>query len=89
MKKLLIITIPVLFFIAGCADNVSINTYAIKNPNLISESSNYFGSQCIVVAIDAKAVKCDSKFQSSIQTSTKFSQVSLDENSKWEVFTHG
>ena len=71
------------------ADKVSINTSAIQNPNLISESSNYFGSQCIVVAIDAKAVKCDSKFQSSIQTSTKFSQVSLDENSKWEVFTHG
>ncbi|MDB3872603.1 imidazole glycerol phosphate synthase subunit HisF [Pelagibacteraceae bacterium] len=36
------------------ADKVSINTAAIQNPNLIKESSNKFGSQCIVVAIDAK-----------------------------------
>jgi cyclase len=36
------------------ADKVSINTAAIKNPKLIRESSNKFGSQCIVVAIDAK-----------------------------------
>ena len=36
------------------ADKVSINTAAIKNPDLIKESSNKFGSQCIVVAIDAK-----------------------------------
>ena len=36
------------------ADKVSINTSAIKNPELIRESSNKFGSQCIVVAIDAK-----------------------------------
>ena len=36
------------------ADKVSINTAAIKIPELIKESSNKFGSQCIVVAIDAK-----------------------------------
>ena len=36
------------------ADKVSINTAAIKNPELIKESSIKFGSQCIVVAIDAK-----------------------------------
>ena len=36
------------------ADKVSINTAAIKNPDLIKESANKFGSQCIVVAIDAK-----------------------------------
>ena len=39
------------------ADKVSINTAAIKNPELIKESSNKFGSQCIVVAIDAKKTK--------------------------------
>jgi cyclase len=39
------------------ADKVSINTAAIKNPDLIKESSNKFGSQCIVVAIDAKKTK--------------------------------
>ncbi len=36
------------------ADKVSLNTAAIQNPALISESSNQFGSQCIVLAIDAK-----------------------------------
>ena len=39
------------------ADKVSINTAAIKNPELIKESANKFGSQCIVVAIDAKKTK--------------------------------
>ena len=36
------------------ADKVSINTSAVLNPGLISQASNYFGNQCIVVAIDAK-----------------------------------
>ena len=36
------------------ADKVSINTEAVKNPELVIESSKKFGSQCIVVAIDAK-----------------------------------
>jgi cyclase len=36
------------------ADKVSMNTAAIENPDLISASSHRFGSQCIVVAIDAK-----------------------------------
>lgn len=36
------------------ADKVSVNSAAIKNPNLISEAANKFGSQCVVVAIDAK-----------------------------------
>ena len=38
------------------ADKVGINTSAILNPNFVSESSNRFGSQAIVVAIDAKKV---------------------------------
>jgi cyclase len=38
------------------ADKVSINTAAIHNPELVRESSRRFGSQCIVVAIDAKRV---------------------------------
>ncbi len=38
------------------ADKVSINTAAIHNPDLVRESSERFGSQCIVVAIDAKRV---------------------------------
>lgn len=36
------------------ADKVSINSSAIYNPNLITEAAERFGSQCIVVAIDAK-----------------------------------
>ncbi len=38
------------------ADKVSINTAAVLNPSLIRESADKFGSQCIVVAIDAKRV---------------------------------
>ncbi|MBX9974322.1 imidazole glycerol phosphate synthase subunit HisF [Cytobacillus firmus] len=36
------------------ADKVSLNTAAVNNPDLITEGANFFGSQCIVVAIDAK-----------------------------------
>ena len=36
------------------ADKVSINTAAVRNPDLISEGAKLFGSQCIVVAIDAR-----------------------------------
>ena len=36
------------------ADKISINTAAVQNPEVIIESSKKFGSQCIVVAIDAK-----------------------------------
>ena len=36
------------------ADKVSINTAAVKNPDFVKEASEKFGSQCIVVAIDAK-----------------------------------
>jgi cyclase len=36
------------------ADKVSLNTAAVKNPEIVREASYMFGSQCIVVAIDAK-----------------------------------
>ncbi|MFN3870071.1 MAG: imidazole glycerol phosphate synthase subunit HisF [Aquificaceae bacterium] len=36
------------------ADKISINTSAVKNPSLIYEGAKRFGSQCIVIAIDAK-----------------------------------
>ena len=36
------------------ADKIAVNTAAILNPNLISEAADKFGSQCVVVAIDAK-----------------------------------
>lgn len=40
--------------LAAGADKVSINTPAIQNPQFVNDSSKRFGSQCIVVAIDAK-----------------------------------
>ena len=36
------------------ADKVSINSAAINNPDMVRQSSEYFGNQCIVVAVDAK-----------------------------------
>ncbi len=39
------------------ADKVSINSSAVKNPQLINDLAAKFGSQCIVVAIDAKQIK--------------------------------
>ena len=41
------------------ADKVSINTAAVSNENLIKEGAEKFGSQCIVVAVDAKKVNND------------------------------
>ena len=39
------------------ADKVSINTAAVNNKNLVKESAEKFGSQCIVIAVDAKKIK--------------------------------
>ena len=43
------------------ADKVGINSAAITNPNLVKEASERFGSQCIVVAIDAKKVSVEAE----------------------------
>jgi len=53
------------------ADKVGINTAAVFNPEFVKEAAEKFGSQCIVVAIDAKKVSQD------------------NEDSRWEIFTHG
>ncbi|HZP12496.1 MAG TPA: imidazole glycerol phosphate synthase subunit HisF [Nevskiaceae bacterium] len=55
------------------ADKVSINTAAVDNPEFVREASDRYGTQCIVVAIDAKRVKTRKK----------------NVPPKWEVFTHG
>ncbi len=39
------------------ADKVSINTSAVKNPKILEDAAKNFGSQCVVLAIDAKFVK--------------------------------
>jgi len=41
------------------ADKVSFNSAAVANPDVVAEAANRFGSQCIVVAIDAKTVAPD------------------------------
>lgn len=41
------------------ADKVGINSAAVKNPEFVKEAAEKFGSQCIVVAIDAKRVSAD------------------------------
>ncbi|MFA5879897.1 MAG: imidazole glycerol phosphate synthase subunit HisF [Candidatus Margulisiibacteriota bacterium] len=67
------------------ADKVSLNTAAVKNSAFISKSSKMFGSQCIVLAIDAK--KRQTKIVDSLPGLPK--EIALDEKSKWEVFIHG
>ncbi len=56
------------------ADKVSLNTAAVAKPDLIQKASEKFGSQCVVVAIDAKKVNRESKGGNSLQ---------------WEVYTFG
>ena len=42
--------------LAAGADKVSLNTSAVKDPQIINEASSHFGNQCIVVAIDARRI---------------------------------
>ena len=41
------------------ADKISVNTAAVKNPQLIADGAKLFGSQCIVLAVDAKRCGTD------------------------------
>ena len=41
------------------ADKVSINTAAVQNPQLVADATTHYGSQCIVVAVDAKRVAAE------------------------------
>ena len=41
------------------ADKVSINSAAINEPDIVKKSSEYFGNQCIVIAVDAKKINND------------------------------
>jgi cyclase len=63
------------------ADKVSINTTAVNQPEFVKEAAERFGSQCIVVAIDAKR-------KTSSQDSVISSQHEKEER-HWEVFIHG
>lgn len=55
------------------ADKVSLNTSALRNPQLIKAGADRFGSQCIVVAIDACRIK----------------NLPPESTLKWEVYSHG
>ncbi len=60
------------------ADKISVNSSAIANPQLIADAAAKYGSQCVVVAIDAKRVPPGADASSD-----------ADVSPRWEVFTHG
>jgi len=68
------------------ADKVSINTAAVKLPDLIAESALKFGSQCIVVAIDAKSVQ-SSEFR--VQSKEPRTMNNEPRSKTWEVYING
>jgi cyclase len=86
--------------LAGC-DKVSINTTAVHDPEFIKAASMRFGSQCIVVAIDAKqVVKHPRDFKPPLKWAddTKYKSLFLSHSllltpdasrPHWEVYTHG
>ncbi len=73
------------------ADKVAINTAAVARPEFVREASERFGSQCIVVAVDAKGVRsADEALAVRSNTSRLTPHVSTVEAfPRWEVFTHG
>jgi cyclase len=78
---------------SGC-DKVSINTTAVKDPYFISRAAEKFGSQCIVVAIDAKRV-ADNMADATGEnwfSDAALKDVILDlpaKNLTWAISTHG
>ena len=57
------------------ADKIAINSAAVKTPELIKKASDYFGSQCVVVAIDAKFI--DNDFYVFINAGQKNTEIKL------------
>ncbi len=67
------------------ADKVAVNTAAVENPAVITAAAGKFGSQCVVVAIDAKR-------RPGVSPSTPASwqvHTSQEVYTSWEVYTHG
>ncbi len=64
------------------ADKTSIMTAAIQDPDLVNKGAERFGSQCIVVAIDAKRVPREGRDDSNLGYAP-------DEEIEWVVYTHG
>lgn len=68
------------------ADKVSLNTAAVHNPALVEAASDFFGSQCIVVAIDYKIIEGGGSPRPPVNGDMT---LRLDGESRWEVYTHG
>ena len=66
------------------ADKVSINTAAVSRPEFVREAAEKFGSQCIVVAIDAKSSGVREHRPGEVGTGSPSGRAT-----KFEVFTHG
>jgi cyclase len=79
--------------LAAGADKVSLNTAAVQDPAIISEASRKYGSQCIVVAIDAKRVQSsgseDQAAEYGLQGSDRQNQNRKVSPDRWEVYLHG
>ncbi|MDP2906056.1 MAG: imidazole glycerol phosphate synthase subunit HisF [Candidatus Omnitrophota bacterium] len=74
------------------ADKISINTAAVSKPELIRQAAGKFGSQCIVVAIDAKRVEMTrpvGREDVGRGTSHERRTTNDERRYKWEVFIHG
>ena len=65
------------------ADKVSVNTAAVNNPKLVEDSAAVFGSQCIVVAIDAKRVYVENDLPDKTVIETK------EGKCWWDVYLEG
>lgn len=72
---------------AGC-DKVSINTAAVKDPLFVKRAASRFGSQCIVVAIDAKRLPCRPSVSLGGEQAGN-TQYPIRNTKKWEVFING
>jgi cyclase len=64
------------------ADKTSMMTAAIKDPDLVNRGAERFGSQCIVVAIDAQRVPREGRDDSNLGYAP-------DEDIEWVIYTHG
>ena len=74
------------------ADKVAINSAAVKDPEFVQKAAQRFGSQCIVVAIDAKQTKSVADNPSIPSWAEEHPDLLLDKNSSstsWEVYIHG
>jgi cyclase len=78
------------------ADKVSVNTAALERPGLVSEAARAFGSQCIVVAIDAKAGRGAAEGEPAVAgrgaaegEPSEYQSEASGGTTSWQVYTHG